>query len=40
METDHPEHLEEWQAYWSDLVDFEVYAVMSSREAAERFSSL
>lgn len=36
MEADSRELLDEWLANWSDLVDFEVYAVMSSNEAAER----
>lgn len=36
METDDRELIEEWIACWSDLVDFEVYRVISSAEAAER----
>ena len=28
--------LDEWMAAWDDLVDFEVYAVLSSKEAAEK----
>ena len=39
METEHPEYLERWVANWSDLVEFEVYPVISSAEAAERISS-
>lgn len=39
METDQPEHLEQWVANWKDLVEFEVYPVISSAEAAERVSS-
>ena len=39
METEHPELLEPWLANWSDLVEFEVYPVISSSEAAERVSS-
>ena len=36
METDDPALLEEWMTQWRDLVDFEVYAVLGSAEAAER----
>ena len=39
METEHPKHLDEWVANWNDLVEFEVYPVMSSTEAAEKVSS-
>jgi hypothetical protein len=39
METAHREYLDEWIANWSDLVDFEVYPVISSKEAAEKVSS-
>ncbi len=28
--------LDEWMANWSDLVDFEVYPVITSKEAAEK----
>jgi len=38
METDDPGQLDEWMAKWSDLVEFEVYPVMSSEEAAEKVS--
>lgn len=38
METEHPESLDAWLANWSDLVEFEVYPVISSHEAAERVS--
>jgi hypothetical protein len=38
METDSRNLLDEWLANWSDLVDFEVYAVISSQEALERVS--
>jgi hypothetical protein len=38
METDDPNLINEWIAYWSDLVEFEVYPVISSAEAAERIS--
>jgi len=36
METENREHLDEWVGNWSDLVEFEVYPVISSKEAAER----
>ena len=36
METDDRLLLDEWMGYWSDLVEFEVYAVVSSAEAAGR----
>ena len=35
MEADDRAPLDEWMANWSDLVDFEVYPVVSSQEAAE-----
>jgi uncharacterized protein DUF3303 len=38
METDNPELLDEWMERWSDIVDFEVYPVMSSAEAVERIA--
>ena len=36
METADRKLLDEWLANWSDLVDFEVYPVITSNEAAER----
>jgi len=36
METPDRTLLEQWMASWSDLVEFEVHPVMSSKEAAER----
>jgi hypothetical protein len=39
METDERGLLDEWMAEWSDIVEFEVYAVMTSKEAAERVAS-
>jgi Protein of unknown function (DUF3303) len=36
METDNRFLLDEWMGHWTDLVEFEVYAVLSSAEAAER----
>jgi len=38
METADRGLLDEWMAHWRDLVEFEVHAVMTSREAAERMS--
>ncbi len=38
METEDPKYLEEWITNWNDLVEFEVYPVMSSQEAVERVS--
>ncbi len=40
METDDPALLEEWMAKWSDLVEFELYPVMPSREAVEKIEPL
>jgi len=37
METADRRQLDEWMKNWSDLVDFEVHAVITSREAAQRF---
>lgn len=39
MESEERELVDEWIACWSDLVDFEVYPVISSSEAAERVAS-
>ena len=36
METEDSGLLEEWISNWSDLVEFEVYPVISSAVAAER----
>jgi hypothetical protein len=36
VETEDRALLEQWMANWSDLVDFEVHPVISSKEAAER----
>lgn len=35
METHDRRLLEQWMANWEDLVDFEVHAVMTSKEATE-----
>jgi hypothetical protein len=40
METDDRALLDQWMANWQDLVDFEVYPVMSSRDAAEKINPL
>ena len=39
METDNRLLLDEWMANWSDLVDFEVYPVITSKEAAEKVAT-
>ena len=36
METHDRRLLDEWMANWSDLVEFEVHAVITSKDAAER----
>ena len=36
METEDRVLLDQWMANWSDLVDFEVYPVITSQEAAEK----
>ncbi len=36
MQTTDRALLDEWMARWYDLVDFEVYPVLSSNEAAEK----
>lgn len=39
METEELNLLYEWIANWGDIVEFEVYPVISSQEAAEKISS-
>jgi hypothetical protein len=39
METHDPKLLDEWIANWNDLVDFEVHAVITSQEAAEKMAA-
>ena len=39
METEDRKYLDDWLANWTDIVDFEVYPVISSTEAATRISS-
>lgn len=38
MESDRPELLDEWISHWSDLVEFEVIAVVTSAQAAAHFA--
>ncbi len=40
METVDRSLLDEWMRNWKDLVEFEVYPVISSQEAARRVASL
>ena len=40
METDDRLLLDKWIANWSDLIDFEVYPVVTSKEAFERIAPL
>lgn len=36
METSEISYLHEWIANWNDIVEFEIFPVISSQEAAER----
>jgi hypothetical protein len=38
METCNRALLDEWMANWSDIVEFEVYPVLSSQEAVEKIA--
>jgi Protein of unknown function (DUF3303) len=38
METHDRRLLDEWMSRWEDLVDFEVYPAMTSKEAAEKIA--
>jgi len=38
MEAEDRKYLDEWVLNWNDLVEFEVYPVISSEEAAARIS--
>ena len=40
METDDRSLLDEWISKWNDIVSFEVYPVMPSKDAAERIAPL
>ena len=38
METEDRKLLDEWIANWSDIVEFEIYPVLSSKDAVEKIS--
>ncbi len=38
METDDRRLIDEWISNWSDLIDFEVFPVISSKEAVEKIA--
>jgi len=38
METHDRALLDEWMAHWSDLMEFEVYPMITSKEAVERIT--
>jgi len=38
METQDRRLVDKWMAQWSDLVEFEAYPVMTSKEAAEKIA--
>ena len=40
MECEDRALLDQWMANWTDLTDFEVYPVITSKEAAERIAPL
>jgi len=40
METHDRALLDEWMKNWSDLIDFEVYPVVTSKEAVEKVAPL
>lgn len=39
METEDRALLDQWIANWSDIVDFEVYPVLTSQEAADKIAT-
>ena len=39
MEADDVSYVNEWIANWNDIVEFEVYPVISSQEAADRVAA-
>ena len=39
METDDPDLLDRWIANWKDLVDFEVFPVITSQEATAKLAA-
>jgi hypothetical protein len=40
METDDRALLDQWMKNWSDLIDFDVYPVVTSKEAVEKVAPL
>jgi len=38
METDDRKHIDEWISNWNDIVDFEVFPVITSKEAFEKIT--
>lgn len=38
METDDRQLIDEWISNWSDIIDFEVFPVISSKEAVEKIA--
>lgn len=40
MECEDPQLLSQWTAQWEDLVEFEIFEVVTSKEAAETISPL
>jgi len=38
METEHRKLIDEWISNWCDIVDFDVFPVISSKEAADRIA--
>ncbi len=38
METRDRRLLDEWMVHWDDLMDFEIYPVITSKEAVERIA--
>jgi hypothetical protein len=40
METDDRALIDLWMANWDDIVEFEVYSVINSQEAADRIAPL
>ncbi|MGE5796287.1 MAG: DUF3303 domain-containing protein [Ignavibacteria bacterium] len=40
METEDPALIDQWMSSWKDIVEFEVFPVITSEEAAERMSKL
>ena len=39
METDGRQPLDDWMANWKDLIDFEVYPVITPEEAGEKIAA-